>query len=214
MFPRLRGPLSLLLTAAISLASAAFLQVPEPANITITSISAEGAGCPPSTISTSLSFDRTTVTFGFDKFQTYIGPGISPVEKSKTCNIALTLSHPRGYNFEILGAVYHGLVRADANLIGRLQSSYTIGGDGIGNGKFQTTGDVVGELVGYYTRRALIPKPSRPASRCGTDESRVQIATRAALTSRSSSTSGGWDDEPPFSLTVQQIEFEWSACEE
>jgi hypothetical protein len=201
--------------AVIPLAYATSLQVPEPSNITITSISAEGAGCPPNIgISTSFSPDRNTITFGFDEFHLYIGPGISLPHKSKICNIALTLSHPRGYNFEVMGAVYHGLVRADADLTGTLQSTYTIATDGVGNGTFQTKASVVGELVGYYTRRESIPEESRFASPCGRDESRVQIATRASLTSRSSSTSGGWGDGPPFSLTVQQIEFEWSACEE
>ena len=215
MFLTLHGFLSPLLIATIPLASAAFLQVPEPGNITIASISAEGGGCPPGIgISTSLSPDRATITFGFDEFHPYIGPGISPADKSKTCNIALTLSHPRGYSFEIVGAVYHGFARLDVDLTGTLRSSYTIVGDGVGKGTSQTNATVVGELVGSYTHGASIPTGSRFASPCGTDETRVQIATRATLSSRSSSTSGGWDDEPPFSLTVQQIYLEWSACEE
>jgi len=36
-----------------------------------------GSGCPQGTVSTSISDDRSTVTFGFDAFQAYIGPSES-----------------------------------------------------------------------------------------------------------------------------------------
>lgn len=36
-----------------------------------------GSGCPQGTVSTSISDDRSTVTFGFDAFQAYIGPSKS-----------------------------------------------------------------------------------------------------------------------------------------
>ncbi|KAH6635799.1 hypothetical protein F5144DRAFT_565463 [Chaetomium tenue] len=210
MFPIL--PLGLLLTAGTPLARAAAL--PQLDNITIASISAEGTGCPQGTISTALSADRTTITFGFDEFHPYIGPGISPADKTKTCNIALTLSHPPEYGFEIVDTVYHGFARLDANLTAALRSSYTVTSDGAGNGTLQTKANIDGELVGVFTRTETVTEESGLASMCGRDKSQLQIATRATLTSRSSSTSGGWDDEPPFSLMVQQIRLRWSTCKE
>ncbi|KAH6838615.1 hypothetical protein B0I37DRAFT_241678 [Chaetomium sp. MPI-CAGE-AT-0009] len=211
MFPRLSGLLALV-TAVAPLASAAIL--PRLDDVTITSISAQGSGCPQGTMSTSFSSDQTVITFGFDEFHPYIGPGISPAFKTQTCNITLTLSHPLGYSFEILDAVYHGLARLDANLTGVIQSSYKITGDESGDGAFQTQANIAGELIGVYTRTDTIPEGSRFASPCGRDANGLQIVTRAAISSRSSSNSGGLDDEPPFSLTVQQIHLGWSACKE
>ncbi|KAK3295189.1 uncharacterized protein B0H64DRAFT_416984 [Chaetomium fimeti] len=201
-----------LVTVADPVASATIL--PQLSNVTITSISAQGTGCPEGTMSTAFSSDRTTITFGFDDFDTYIGPGMSPASKSKTCNITLTLSHPLGYSFEILDVVYHGFARLDAESNGIIVSSYTITGNEEGNGVFQTRSNIAGEPVGVYTRTNAIPEQSRLASRCGAGETGLQMETRATVSSGSSSNSGGWDDEPPFSLTVQQIHLGWSACKE
>ena len=210
MFPIL--PLGLLLAAGTRLASATTL--PQPDNITIASINVEGTGCPQGTISTAFSADRTTITFGFDDFHPYIGPGISHADKTKTCNMTLTLSHPLGYNFGILDTVYHGFARLDANLTATLWSSYTIARDGAGNDTLQTKANIAGELVGVFTRTEAVTEESELASRCGRDKSQLQVTTRATLTSSSSSTSGGWDEEPPFSLMVQQIRLRWSTCKE
>ncbi|KAF8864334.1 hypothetical protein BDZ45DRAFT_737343 [Acephala macrosclerotiorum] len=46
--------------------------------------------------SDTLSPDRTVVTFGFDKFQTYIGPTAQQADKTKQCQIHLSLQYPRG----------------------------------------------------------------------------------------------------------------------
>jgi len=64
---------------------------PPPNQITIISAMTSGNGCPSGTVSTTFSPDKTLVTFGFDAFQTYIGPGTKPQDHSKNCQIHLSL---------------------------------------------------------------------------------------------------------------------------
>ena len=66
-------------------------QGPPPDQITILDAQTSGSGCPAGTVSTTMSTDRTVVTFGFDAFQTYIGPNTRPQDKSKNCQIHLSL---------------------------------------------------------------------------------------------------------------------------
>jgi hypothetical protein len=66
-------------------------QSPPPDQIVIVSAQTSGSGCPQGTVSSSMSADRTIVTFGFDAFQTYIGPNTKPQDKSKNCQIHLSL---------------------------------------------------------------------------------------------------------------------------
>jgi hypothetical protein len=70
---------------------------PPPDQITIVDAQTSGNGCPQGTVSTNFGLDKTVVTFGFDAFQTYIGPGTKPADHSKNCQIHLTLKckfHP------------------------------------------------------------------------------------------------------------------------
>jgi hypothetical protein len=64
---------------------------PPPDQITIISAMTSGNGCPSGTVTTTFSPDKTLVTFGFDSFQTYIGPGTKPQDHSKNCQIHLSL---------------------------------------------------------------------------------------------------------------------------
>jgi len=84
---------------------------PDPSQIQIVKTGFSGNGCPQGSVSTNISPDRTVsrekhdpksgiltklvpsqvVTFGFDKFQTFIGPGYSPLDRTKNCQLHLTL---------------------------------------------------------------------------------------------------------------------------
>ncbi|KAI1109490.1 hypothetical protein F5Y14DRAFT_455928, partial [Nemania sp. NC0429] len=74
---------------------------PDPSTIIITSVSASGNGCPQGSVTTTLSPDREVVTFGFDKFQTYIGPGTVPADRTKNCQLHLNLKYPGGFQFAV-----------------------------------------------------------------------------------------------------------------
>jgi hypothetical protein len=202
-----------LLLAVVSPLAASVALLPRVDNITVTSVYWQGTGCPAGSVSSSISYDRSTVTFAFDMLETYSGPGISPAEKSKNCIIYLGLRYPRGSKFEIVGATYRGHARIDTGMNGTIQSTYLITSPGATNASAVTRARIDGELIDYYTTADTISSGSRIASPCGQEEARVQIATRVSLTSAQRSDWGTIDDSPPFSLLYQQVHLGWSICE-
>lgn len=97
---------------------------PDPTQITITQASFSGNGCPQGTVSTSFSADKTLVTFGFDAFQTYIGPGTAVADHSKNCQLHLTLNYPGGFQYSVVDSTYHGYAQMDAGVTGTFYSTY------------------------------------------------------------------------------------------
>lgn len=97
---------------------------PDPSQITIAAASFSGNGCPQGTVSTSFSSDKTVVTFGFDAFQTYIGPGTVVADRTKNCQLHLTLNYPGGFQFAVLDSTYHGYAQLDTGVTGTFLSTY------------------------------------------------------------------------------------------
>lgn len=97
---------------------------PDPSQITISQTSFSGNGCPQDTVSTSYSSDKTLVTFGFDSFQTYIGPGTTVADRSKNCQLHLTLNYPGGFQYSLVDSTYHGYAQMDTGVTGTFYSTY------------------------------------------------------------------------------------------
>lgn len=66
-------------------------QSPDKSQIYIISTSTSGNGCPQGSVTTTLSPDKEVVTFGFDSFQTYIGPGTTVQDRTKNCQLHLNV---------------------------------------------------------------------------------------------------------------------------
>jgi hypothetical protein len=108
--------------------------------ITIISAQSSGNGCPQGSVSNTLSPDKTVsslsclssydansakiVTFGFDSFQTYIGPTAAQADKTKQCQLHLSLQYPGGFQYSVVDATYHGWARLDPGVTGTFISSY------------------------------------------------------------------------------------------
>lgn len=61
------------------------------------------------------------ITLGFNEFQAYIGPGTSAADRSKSCNLILTLKYPPAYSFAVVSSTYHGspnLVLSPCGILG------------------------------------------------------------------------------------------------
>ncbi|KAE9372135.1 hypothetical protein N431DRAFT_558038 [Stipitochalara longipes BDJ] len=95
-----------------------------PGDITISQANTSGNGCPQGSTTTTPSDDKETVTFGFDKFQAYIGPTASQSDKSKNCQLHLNLKYPGGLHFTVLQSTYHGWARLDAGVNASFVSTY------------------------------------------------------------------------------------------
>jgi hypothetical protein len=66
------------------------------------------------------------VNLGFDKFQAYIGPGTSAADRSKSCNLILTLKYPPAYSFAVVSSTYHGYAQLDSGVAGKFSSAYIL----------------------------------------------------------------------------------------
>ena len=82
------------------------------------------------------------VTYGFDKFQTYIGPGTVQADRSKACQLHLNLKYPGGFQYSVVDATYHGWARLDKGVTGQFITSYYFS---------QDAGKTVRRLPSAYT---------------------------------------------------------------
>jgi hypothetical protein len=208
-------------SAASSSATASTVSaIPPAAQVTIKSVSTSGSGCPAGSVSISISTDRTTVTLGFDDFDTYIGPGANTSDNNKSCDIHLSVRFPSGYTFGVLDATYHGYAQLDSGVTGNLSSSYQfVDGSsftalaGVASPSTATTlqGGASWRSGGEYTQDATIPDAKVVRSPCGKTVDLI-VHTSVSLTSTNSSALGELtDDDATFSFT-QVVSLGWTKC--
>jgi len=185
---------------------------PRLSNVTVTSVSTQGAGCPMGTVSTLLSTDGTAITLGFDQFETYYGPGYPATQKSKTCIIDLALDYALGYTFAILSTTYRGSALLDTGMNAAIASTYRIISDEAEDGTVQTRDSMSGGSVEVYMRTVDVPAGSTINSACGRNSATLQITTRVSVSSNSATVSGSVTGDPQFSLWYQQLHLGWVAC--
>ncbi|KAL2173582.1 uncharacterized protein P884DRAFT_280878 [Thermothelomyces heterothallicus CBS 202.75] len=186
---------------------------PDPKEIQIVSASFSGNGCPQGTVSTSISPDKTVITFGFDAFQTYIGPGFNPTERSKNCQLHLNLQYPSGFQFAVLESTYHGYAQLETGVTGTFYSTYYFSQDASATTTTQTsiTGGGIWEQGQVYTKTDQIPTASYIFSPCGANGI-LNINNRIALTSTNSSAIGLITDDDATVALTQQINIAWRSC--
>lgn len=187
-------------------------QSPPPNQITIISAQTSGNGCPQGTVSTTFSPDKTVVTFGFDAFQTYIGPGTKPQDRSKNCQIHLNLQYPGGFQYSIMQATYHGYAQLDPGVTGQFISTYFFSQDAsnTANSKTTLTGpDYVNGQV--YTKSDSVENASTVWSPCGASGI-LNINNRIGLTSTNSNASGQLSDDDATVAFQQKILVQWRTC--
>jgi hypothetical protein len=186
---------------------------PDPTQIQITSASFSGNGCPQGTVSTSISPDRTVITFGFDSFQTYIGPGTSISDRSKNCQLHLNLAYPGGFEFAVVDSTYHGYAQLEKGTSGTFYSTYYFSQDASATTTTQTsiTGGGDWEAGQVYTKQDTVPTASYIWSPCGATGI-LNINNRIALSSSNSSASGEITDDDATVAFTQQIHLNWRSC--
>ncbi|SPO06436.1 uncharacterized protein DNG_09126 [Cephalotrichum gorgonifer] len=200
---------SLAVLPAVVLATA-----PPAEQISIKAVTHSGNGCPQGSISTTLNPDRTIITVGFDKFQTYIGPGTSYSERSRNCQLHVTLSYPSGFSFAVLNSVYHGFALLEEGTKGDFLSTYFYSSDA---GKTCTTrtsisGGGVWADGQVYTQSDTVPATDVIRSPCGGRTETLNINNRISLTSTDADAFGTIsNDDQTVSLT-QQIHIDWYEC--
>jgi hypothetical protein len=195
--------------------AAAYPQAAAPSGdqITIVDTSYSGNGCPQGSVSTSTSTDKTVITYGFDQFQTYIGPGTKASDKSKNCQLHLNLKYPGGFQYAVVDATYHGWARLDKGVTGSFITTYYFSQDA---GKTQTTrtsfiggGDLLNGQV--YTKKDSVETTATIWSPCGVNGI-LNINNRISLTSTDSKAAGELSNDDATVAFTQQLHVAWRKC--
>ncbi|TPX17591.1 uncharacterized protein E0L32_012101 [Thyridium curvatum] len=188
---------------------------PDPNDIQIISTSFSGNGCPQGSVSTTISPDKTSkvVTFGFDKFQTYIGPGYDPTTKTKNCQLHLNLRYPGGFQFAVVDSTYHGYAQLDPGVTGTFYSTYYFSQDASATTTTRTsiTGGGIWADGQVYTKNDQVPTASYIYSPCGANGI-LNVNNRISLTSSNSSAVGEITNDDATVAFTQQVHLSWSRC--
>lgn len=200
--------------AQAATASAAIL--PPAKEVAVSRVSSSGSGCPANSLSFSTSPDRTTLTVGFDKFRVYLGPGVSPRDRSKECEVRIDVSYPRGYTFSVIETTYHGFAAFDNAVTAVFNTTYSFpnGPDGRVSSTQTALSGSAGAAGGVFTRAEAIPAAARVRAPCGGNTT-LAARTRIAL---SSSRATAQEVEFPGTANgedlpiTQQVRLEWEQC--
>ncbi|KAF2197620.1 hypothetical protein GQ43DRAFT_198300 [Delitschia confertaspora ATCC 74209] len=186
---------------------------PDPAQITILDSSYSGNGCPQGTVSTSTSPDKTVITYGFDAFQTYIGPGTKASDHSKNCQLHLNLKYPGGFQYAVVDATYHGFARLDQGVTGTFFTTYYFSQDAGKTSTTKMTATGGGALLNgqVYTKQDSVETTSVVWSPCGTT-GLLNVNNRISLTSSNSSAAGELSNDDATVAFTQQVHVAWKAC--
>ncbi|KAL2872921.1 hypothetical protein SGCOL_011936 [Colletotrichum sp. CLE4] len=212
----MKGLLALFLVAlvvATPLGPTGASDTPDPKEIQIASASFSGSGCPQGSVSTTISPDRTVITFGFDKFQTYIGPGLSVAERSKNCALHLSLKYPGGFQFALVDSTYHGYAQLEDGVTGTFYSTYFFSQDAAATSTTQTSiaGGGIWLNGQVYTKQDTIPTAALIYSPCGATGI-LNVNNRIALTSKNPQAYGSITDDDATVAFTQQINIKWLPC--
>ncbi|MFJ9774344.1 DUF4360 domain-containing protein [Kitasatospora sp. NPDC101157] len=128
------------LLAATSVATSLFgspafadsLPLPPPPpqdRIVIDSVTANGTGCPTGTSAVAVSPDGTAFTVTYSNYIAQIGPGTSPADARKDCQLSLRVHAPGGYTYAVVSAGYSGFASLAAGASATQRAGYRFQGD-------------------------------------------------------------------------------------
>lgn len=186
---------------------------PDPNSITIVGVDFSGSGCPRNSVSSSISLDGTVVTFGFDKFQTFIGPGYDLGDKTKNCQLHLNLKYPGGFQFAVVDSTYHGFAQLDAGVTGTFYSTYYFSQDASATTTTQTSIQGGGAWAAgqVYTKDDKVPTASVIYAPCGANGI-LNVNNRIVLASTNKTATGQITDDDATIAFTQQFHLQWRAC--
>lgn len=154
------------------------------------------------------------ITFGFDQFQTYIGPGTSYTERSKNCQLHLNLQYPAGFSFAVVDSVYHGFALLDPGVTGNFFSTYYFSADAAKTSTTQTSIRGGGPWAAgqVYTKQDIVPAGDVVRSPCGGSQATLNVNNRIALNSEKPEAFGMITNDDATVSLQQQVHIEWYKC--
>ncbi|MFD9690911.1 DUF4360 domain-containing protein [Kitasatospora sp. NPDC059146] len=102
---------------------------PPQERIVIDSVAVNGTGCPEGTAAVAVSPDNTAFTVTYSNYLAQVGPGASPTDFRKNCQLTLLVHVPSGYTYAIVSADYRGFASLAPGASGTQRARYHFQGD-------------------------------------------------------------------------------------
>jgi hypothetical protein len=101
---------------------------PPADRIVIDVVTVNGSGCPAGNAAVAVAPDNTAFTVTFSDFTSGVGPGFSPSEFRKNCQLALRVHVPQGFTYAIAGYDHVGFLSLAAGARATLRSDFYFSG--------------------------------------------------------------------------------------
>jgi hypothetical protein len=135
---------------------------PDPNSVTIESVNYSGTGCPKGSLATAITNDAQTFIFIFSSLYAQTGPGVSPSEAKKQCQIHIKLSVPPNWSYALTTVDYRGYTSLDPSVSASQAMTYHMSGEspdstaafswqGALDGEYAVT-DIGGQSPPYWSR--------------------------------------------------------------
>ncbi|KAK5653412.1 hypothetical protein OQA88_8897 [Cercophora sp. LCS_1] len=92
----------------------------------IATLVASGPGCPSGSFEANIAPDGKSVTYGFNSYAVEIGPGASPSNREKYCDLTIGVRFPVGCSTATLRSTYHGFAQLGTGVTGTFQAQYNL----------------------------------------------------------------------------------------
>ncbi|KAF9531274.1 secreted protein [Crepidotus variabilis] len=181
-----------------------------PPGFNITSLGVNGSGCPPGSTYYKISDDKTAVTVTFSSYYAEAGPGISPADNRKNCQLTVGVAVPSGFTFGIANVDYRGYYQLDKSVTANQKAIYYF------QGKVQQStaqSGLVGAIDGkYYTYRDTFDLASTNLAPCGVN-SVLNINSDIRVSNANNKAGSGYiaTDSIDTSLSTT-FNFQWQTC--
>lgn len=189
--------------------------------ITIESVATTGTGCPPDTVSTSISPDRTILTLGFSAFQTYAGLG--PSDAVRNCDIRLSLHYPPGYTCSVVEATYHGFAQLSSGVAVQFETEYRFwtplgatAANDVALESVKTESEIVGGGVwedgDVFTQTEEVEDNRQVKSACNKDGETVDLLISIIIRMVGDGEGSVADEDATFGFK-EDVGLNWEECE-
>jgi hypothetical protein len=185
---------------------------PDPKLIKVVRVTYGGNGCSSNTAQSFISSDKTDLTYDFDDFAVFTGPGVSPADKTKNCQLQTTIESPEGFSFAISNVLWRGVAAMESWESISVYSRWSM--EEVSTAKEYAFTIRGGNMLndGYmFVNSTTVPAEEMVWSRCDGTQT-FTFNSRVAVTSTRSSAVGyiGYPELPR--LSYLQVGLKWREC--
>lgn len=136
------------------------------------------------------------------------------MDRTKNCQLHVTLEYPEGFSFAVVDSVYHGFALLERGVKGDFFSTYYFSEDAGATCTTRTSieGGGLWAQGQVYTQRDAVPATDVIRTKCGGRSSTLNINNRVSLTSTDSKASGMISNDDQTLALTQQVNIAWFKC--